>query len=356
MEYQFPRGVWSLDMTQDGDEVALFTLERNFETGLAEIGYGTWAPGSGFSPRTVFGSYSAKFGGSVFSVPRGANIRGLSDFRSPDERLVTKAGIQRFGGREIGLTCDGTHETSAAVYPDGSGLLAKTHRENCGPLHCRFVVFMSTNVDGGRSCPLEGLSAEEVGADFVLGRLILHPNMRVAGMANVTFFSWDEGGRRLAYVIDAGVRVGKFWPTTERPPTRVESQYANGFGRQYDETGVPYFYTWEDAGVVRHEAPFAPYMNEVWQLVEVPTGVIVQGVRFAPPGSPAREIPVGILVDKTGSRVLGKFRRRSDGRELAPNVYVEGQYFYIWTTRRGGPDERWHGFAEIEAHDFVPLP
>lgn len=64
---------------------------------------------------------------------------------------------------------------------------------------------------------------------------------------------------------------------------------------------------------------------------------------------------IGVLVDKTGMRALGTFVRRRDGRTGAPNVYVEGQYFYIDVGMRGGPDDRVHAYADIEQLDLVPI-
>lgn len=355
--YQLPRGVWNIAMTQDGDDVSVFTLERNFVTGLAEVGYGTWTPSGGFSPRIVFGEYSAKFGASVDAVPRGARLVGLSDFRKPDERIVTRNGIQLFRGQEIGLSCEGTQSSRTAVYPDGGAMLAKTARDNCGPLHCYHIVLMSTNVDGGRSCPLAGLDETEVSSVLGGSGLIqLHPSLQVASLDDVIFFEWGSDGQRLRHVSDAGYLTGvsPFWPTTLRYPTRVSSTYSTKNYKQYDPSGIPYYYTWESAGVVRYETPFSQYMHRVDVLTEVPTGVIVGGMFFTP-DQPNRQESIGVLVDTSGTQALGTFLRRRDGRSGAPNVYVEGQYFLIQTWQQFGPDDRFHGYAEIEQFDLVPI-
>lgn len=257
-------------ITQDGDQVSVFTLERNFETGLAEVGYGSWTPSAGFSARRVFGTYSAKFGGSVGPVPRGARIYGLSDFRAPDERVVTRRGIQLFRGQEIGLTCSGLHGAEAVVYPDGNAMLVKTNQENCGRLQCPHLVFMSTDIDGGRSCPLEGLSETDVNPETPRGGglISLHPSMRVAAMDNIDFFQWGSDGQRLGHALDGGIfGRAQFWPTTERVPTRVDNKIADIF-RSTD--GGIYYYSWEDAGIVRYDTPFSKYMHVLISSLKCP--------------------------------------------------------------------------------------
>lgn len=149
--------------------------------------------------------------------------------------------------------------------------------------------------------------------------------------------------------------MGPFWPSTERVPTRVATVTPTGKLTERDVTGVPSYFSWVDGGIEISTAPFSKYMNWVDTLTELPTGVVVFGSRYYPEGAPTREERLGVLVDKTGSRVLGTFRRRSTGDVGTVNAYTEGQYFLYESSRLLGSDERYHARVDIEPYDFVPV-
>lgn len=347
--------------SQEGTDVIVYMLERNFDTGLAEIRRGSWTPGGGIHRGVSFGSYSAAFGGTLGAHPRGAVVDGLSDDRAPDIRVVTKQGLAAFPNGEVAFTCEGTLGTYLSVYLDGGLTVFKSADEHCGPLQCNHLLGVSPQVDGGRICFLNDLNYDDVGDSRSRVWFDVHPAVRIVGIANYPFVEFDAQGRTLRYAKsggDSGVELtsSPFWPNDVRVPTRVKNEFATKYPEYEDVTGVPYYYSWIDGGIERSPTPFAKYMTRVTRITALPTGVVVEGLRGTGQKPKASEW-VGVLLDPTGETVLGTFRRTLDGDECVPNAFVEGRYFNLRTILgvRWEVDDRFHAELLTIECDFVPI-
>lgn len=344
---RFASGTWQVEVRQEGLEVGIYTLERNFDTGLAEVGRSTWMPSGGVSEKQLFGVYPAPFGGKFIGGSGSVvGVVGVGGSRTKvDIRFVSSSGLVRFRGQEEAVSCDSDGSLYTFSGSDDhvvwmSWLDART----CLPTQkrCSGPNFWGSQLDGGDVCLMGEFQFPDT-TEFA--RVEFHPWRRIAGYRDLAFVAWDENGSLISYATDAGVsRFAKFWPTIEGDPTRLGGLLTVVDG---GVVGGLFRWRWTDAGVVQTGTPISRWMDDVDYLIEVPSGVIVQG-RQALGLNDSRSAFRSVLVDRSGERVLGEFRG-------LPTVFVEGKYYRVLRSQEGGSDGRRHAVVTVELADLIPI-
>jgi hypothetical protein len=351
------RETHELALSQGAGFVSVYALDWSREPDTIDITYGIWTPSSGFSQRRKFGSGSSRFFGSVSGFSGGAIVDGLDELRRRPLRIATPDGLASFGGNEIAVVCDTPEAKFRASHFEGVSNLFIQHGGACIRGGCGTFALISSEFDGGSACPLRGLDVPLEQDGFVTQRFFVHPSLRVAGYAGLSFVEWDQRGVVVrTSQDDQGFDLGQFWPSPARPPTRLRYVFDGGdssTSRSDFSNGRVSLSVWlPDGGVMQEHPVFVPLVEWVSWMRELPTGVVVDGRRSVAPTAPLLDRSIALLVNHEATKVLGQFRTRSDGWPLAPNIYVEGQYFLARTSLQQGTDVDPRNFSSVE---FIPI-
>jgi hypothetical protein len=183
LDVRFPAGAWQVLVQQEGEVVGVYTWERNFDSGLAEVGRSTWSPSTGLGEKRVFGAHLAPFGGSFLPGTGSAvAVTGLAGGRAlEDVRFVGRNGMILFAGGEIATTCSGQGDFSFVGHADeGTDAVWLNWRGvRCQPAaRCRGFhssVTWGSTVDGGVACLLDGFEfSDRVNPSVV--PMVFHPS------------------------------------------------------------------------------------------------------------------------------------------------------------------------------------
>lgn len=155
----------------------------------------------------------------------------------------------------------------------------------------------------------------------------IHPTKRIASFNRIAFYSFNEDGGLVDYVLSAvagaehhdQVRYFRylFWPTNDEPYRRV------GVGFPGGEFEV---LSWIDAGVVLTSSPIGTRLKALHSLVETTKGVVVHGEPTSDAGARAPG-HLFLLLSRDGTEILAETEVVSSVRPLIFET-TDGIYAY----------------------------